>query len=213
MTDIKTLDDLKDNISAIDDVSFLELVEYVKENYNFGNEDAKLNITSSELEYLNSSLAKSDDQFQCLKYFIDDEIKQTKTEKELSEINQDIQQIDKEISENNYLVELYSIIVWDFKDIKHWDDIFNIWDINDIKVYEVIHNNTEDFSAIISDTIWFNDYQKLPISDKKILDLLLKNIRDFHLLFEIEPEWELKHFIKIHKEWFTTFLQEQFKHV
>lgn len=213
MADIKTLNDLKNTLPDVDDVLFLKLVEYVKENYNFGINDEKLHITVSEMEYLKTSLVKSNNQFQCLKYFIDDEIKQTKSENELSQLNEDIQKIDKEISDNNYLVELYSIIVWDFKDIKHWDDIFNIWDINDVKVYDIIHNNSGDFSQVISDTIWFRDYQKLPLNDKNILNLFLKNVRDFHLLFEIEPKWELKHFIKTHKEWFTTFLQEQFKHL
>lgn len=132
-------------------------------------------------------------------------------ENELNTINNEIQELDNDIKNNIQFQILYSIIVWDYESIPHWDDVFNIWDINDIRIQEILQNNSNDYSSIISDTIWFNDYNNLNPEYKEILNILFSNIKSFHKENQIGWVGEVKDFLKNYQKEFTTYIQNKLK--
>ena len=145
---------------------------YVLNTYQVKSFDEAFNITHWELSYIKEILSKETDIFSSLQSYIDKEIAQTGLEYELKSVNNEINEIDEEIKNNTHFQALYSIVVGEYENIPHWDDVFNIWDINDIKTENILNNTSNDYSSIISDTIWFDDYNNLNPWHKEILNIL-----------------------------------------
>lgn len=210
MKNIKNLKDLFFNLK-IEKKLFDGTLEYIKSKYNIDEFREVFNITPWELKYLQDRIDTFEDKIQLLKDFIDKEISQTDLEDKLVLINDEINTIDSDIKNNNTFQKLYSLVLWDYKNIPDWDDYLNIWDINDVKTFDVINNKSNDFSWIISDMIWFNDYNNLSMEQKDILNMLFSNIRNFHIETNIFWYWEIKDFLEVYEKEFISYIQEKLK--
>jgi len=131
----------------------------------------------------------------------------------LLKLNIEIEELDNEIKKNNLFWNLYSIIVWEYKNISDWDDYFNIWDINDVMLNDIINNNSDDFSLIISNVIWKKDYESKSDYEVNLLNLLFFFIRNFILEKNIVVEWDVKNFLKNYQVSFANYIQNILNHI
>lgn len=116
---------------------------------------------------------------------------------------------------NSQLLNINRIISWDYIKIDQWSWVW--WNIKSIKISDLIKNDSDDFSLLISNNLhvfwsWKNiwdDYKKISENDKILLNLLMLFIRDY-----VKAKWTnwtltIGIFLEKNKGSFDKYLKEK----
>lgn len=207
MENITTLKELNEKLDLGSDL-YSEILNYINLNFS-SNENSKIfNITANELDFLKRNIYLRNNVFE----FINDEFYETDNQNKLKNINKEIEKLDNEIYTNNYLVSIYDMLCSWYKEIKNWDDVFNIWDISDVKLADILENIDDNFKNIISNVIWDKDYENdLTFEEKEYLNTLFNFIKEYSQSNKVYYSMSVKEFLKNYWISFNNFLLNIFK--